>query len=124
MKWLPIEIVNHILDYTNTGLYLVYCQKNKCHMLKIDSTHGKFSSIRKLYEGIEVCARDYTNERNTQIYYNIPLRKVPSVTKNMTNIDSVNNYMSIVILETEDEIVKEHHTSTVIQTKDSTLLLN
>jgi hypothetical protein len=124
--WLPIEIVNYIFDYTNTGLYLIYCNKQRKHLLRINTNHDKFRTIHSMYKNMEVYnpVIQEENEHNTQISYNIPLRKIPSVVNRLENIASVSNYMSIVIVEKDDEVVKEHHTSTVIHTKESALLLN
>lgn len=127
MIWLPIEIVNYILEYSDIGIYMIYSKKFKQHLMRIDTNHPKFSGLQSMYGGMEVSNVenfDADDRRNTQIYYPIPLRKVPSVTRRLDNVDSVDQYMSIVIVEKEDEVVKEHNTSTVIQTRQSVLLLN
>ena len=36
MKWLPTEIVNYIFEYTDSGLYLTYCNKTNQHLFKMN----------------------------------------------------------------------------------------
>ena len=127
MKWLPIEIVNYILEYSDIGIFMIYSKKFKKHFMRIDINHPKFSGLQNMYGGMELSGGlhlDTDNERNTQVYYPIPLRKIPSVTNRLNNVNSVDQYMSITIMEKEHEVVKEHTTSTVIQTNQSVLMLN
>ena len=120
--WIPLEIVNYIMEYANNGLYLVYCTKYKKHMFKINSHHSRFKSLSELYENVEFFFTPITN--STHILYSIPLKKVPSITKRMSNIDDVQNYMSIVVTENEDESIQTiYYTSTLITKKQGSLLL-
>lgn len=119
--WIPLEIVNYIMEYANNGLYLVYCTKYKKHMFKINSHHSRFKPLSELYENVEFFS-PITN--STHILYTIPLKKVPSITKRMSDIDDVQNYMSIVVTENEDDSIQtNYYTSIIITKKKGSLLL-
>ena len=119
--WIPPEIVNYIMEYANNGLYLMYCTKYKKYMFKINSQHSRFKLLSELYENIEFFT-PITN--STHILYSIPLKKVPSITNRMSNIDDVQTYMSIVVTENEDESIQTiYYTSTLITKKQGSLLL-
>uniref|UniRef100_A0A6C0CP63 F-box domain-containing protein n=1 Tax=viral metagenome TaxID=1070528 RepID=A0A6C0CP63_9ZZZZ len=120
MKWLPIEIVNYIFEYTDSGLYLTYCNKTNQHLFKIDTDHTKFKLLHNMYKGIEIFN---PLQNSTQIFYNIPLKKIPSITKRLSDINSIDNYMSITVTEKADDIETDYSISTIITKKCSSLLL-
>lgn len=118
--WIPIELVNYIMEYANNGVFLKYCKKNQQHIFKINSNHSKFKELFDLYNSIEFKV-PYIN--CTQILYSIPLKRIPSITERLANIDSVNNYMSIIVTENGPCIEKNYFTSTIVTKKESSLLL-
>ena len=85
--WLPIEIVNIIMEYAGTGQYLYYCYKSKLHRLRYNPNHDRFQIISNLYKWIDI----ETIGNQTTIQYVIPLRRVPSVTARIQNIDNIQN---------------------------------
>ena len=122
--WIPPEIVNLILDYSNLGLIFIYDKKMNKYRFRYNIKHERFAEINRLYDSVAIQTEISDSGYRTNIYYSIPLRKVPSLTSIMTNVHSINNYMSIVVFTEEDDVVVEHHTSVVIQTTNSALMIN
>lgn len=121
---IPIELVNIILDYADLGKFLCYKHDRKEYAFRFDVKHKHFSELNRLYGSLALQTEISEDGYRTNIYYNIPLQRPPSVTMMMENVDSIKNYMSIIVFETENDIVTEHHTSIVICTTNSALILN
>ena len=117
--WLPVEIVNIIMEYAGTGQYLYYCWKTNLHRLRYNPDHDRFQFLSNLYKFMDV----ETVGNQTTIQYVIPLRRVPSVTSRIQNINNIQNIMSVTVSEDEEEIVSEYYTTVVIETSQSALLL-
>lgn len=117
--WLPIEIVNIIMEYAGTGQYLCYCSEFNSHILRYNPQHDRFQFLSDLYKYMDI----ETVHNKTIFQYVIPLRKIPSVTSRIQNIDNIQNIMSVSITENDTEIVSEHYTTIVIERKHSALLL-
>lgn len=123
---LPIELVNYIMEFSGLPLHLVYNTKWKNYMFHFDEKHSKFSQLRRIYDTLQFHSVENRYEIRTNIYYSIPLRKAPSFTDLLPNIVDMSNYMNIVVIENEEtgELLKDYHTSMVIETQQSALMLN
>lgn len=117
--WLPIEIVNMIMDFAGTGQYLQYCYKTNMHKLRYNPEHDRFQFLSNLFKDISI----QHNGNETQFQYVIPLRRVPSVTSRIHNINTIQNIMSINVVEQDTKIITEYYTTVVIETSQSALLL-
>jgi hypothetical protein len=120
--WIPVEIVNIIFEYCDKPLYLYYDRK-RGYLFKINPKHDFFSKIRSLYEKMILHTSNENDKYHTQILYEIPIRKIPSFPNLLTRMNNMVNYMLIVIIENDDELLSEHHTSIVIETERSALLI-
>lgn len=123
---LPIELINYIMDFSSFPLQLVYNIKRKEYVFLFDEKHEKFTKLRRIYDSLQFHSVESLYETRTNIYYSIPLRKTPSFTNLLPNVVSMSNYMNIVVIENEEtgELLKDYHTSVVIETQQSALMLN
>jgi hypothetical protein len=117
--WLPIEIVNIIMEYAGTGQYLYYCCRSKLHRLRYNLNDARFQKLSNLYKNIDI----ETIGNQTTKQYVIPLRRVPSVTSRIQSIDNIQNIMVVTASEYENEVISEYYTTVIIETKQSALLL-
>ena len=125
MIYLPCEIINYILEFANTGTELVYDYKGKCFVFRFKHVNKLYNCISNLYDGriIDICTENdgYTQ---TQVSYNIALRKVPSLYRRMNQFETASSYMVIVVEEDEDGTVSQsHQISSILSFTNGAILL-
>jgi esterase/lipase superfamily enzyme len=125
MIYLPCEIINYILEFANTGTELVYDYKGKCFVFRFKQVNKLYNCISNLYDGriIDICTENdgYTQ---TQVSYNIGLRKVPSLYRRMNQFETASSYMVIVVEEDEDGTVSQsHQISSILSFTNGAILL-
>ena len=120
---LPDEIINMICDYADTGTYLIYSKKRKQYLFKYDTNNQRFKRLNELYKSCTITRNTDELEYQTQICYEIPLKKIPSVPNIIANMRDITAYMIITVVEDQD-VHTHNHTCVVLNTDTSTLLLN
>ena len=123
---LPLEIINTILDYADTGTVLIYDDKRNCLVFRYKKDCDKFYTISKIYDGrISEKCEEGDGYFQTQICYNIGLRKVPSLYKRMDRFENAQSYMIVTIEEDKDgNVVQSHQTSSILSFENGTIVLN
>lgn len=119
-KFLPVEIVNYILDFLDLGIYLKW--KKKSYIFQIDSEHNRFERVKKLFDTVSRnTIINNENEIITEICYEIPTKysRIPSI---IENIKKLTKYLSITIIEKRDTLKINYSIALVIDKETSSVL--
>ena len=124
---LPIEIINVILEYADTRTVIYYDSKIDGLFFRFCKENDEFKKIEGLYNNRKIDVfENYNGYRQTQICYNIGMKKIPSWYERMDRFEHAKSYMIIVVEEDKENntLNREHHISSVISFQNGDLLLN
>jgi hypothetical protein len=125
---LPCEIINVILEYVGNGKHFMYDTKRKEYVFRYNTNHASFKELHRLYSSLTIQTESgQEGDHETTVYYSIPLRRHPSL-RTMeslhSQIHSIQNFMTILVVDNDETVHRDHYTSVVVETRQSTLLLN
>lgn len=122
--WIPMELINYIMEYNGSEIALMY-DKKYGYKFKINILNDKYNCINNIYKTIIFNSEEIEGERQTQVYYEISTPKkfwIPRVFERMV---TVKNNMFITLREMKGEVVRFYTTSLVMtMDNNNSLLLN